>query len=87
MYVGGRPYRRLVEKDGHPLTPAEEKREQQKLDKLIAGRNRESEADRARQVAEYEKRRARQREDLKQIPEAFDLSYLGKRPSHPARPM
>ncbi len=78
MYVGSRPYRRLVEKDGHPLTPAEEKREQQKLDKLIAGRNRESEADRAKQLAEYEKRRTRQREDLQQIPEAFDFKLLGE---------
>lgn len=78
MYVGSRPYRRLVEKDGHPLAPAEEKKEQQKLDKLIAQRSRESEAERARQVAEYEKRRARQREDLKQIPEAFDFKLLGE---------
>ena len=76
LYIGHRPYRRLLEKDGHPLTPDEEKKEQRKLDRAVAERSRENEAERAKQVAEYEKRRARDRENLKQIPEAFDFKLL-----------
>jgi hypothetical protein len=76
MYIGQRPYRRLLEKDGHPLIPAEEKKEQEKLDKVIAERDRETPAERARKIAEYEKRRAKQREELKDIPDAFDFKLV-----------
>jgi hypothetical protein len=78
MYIGQRPYRRLLEKDGHPLSPADEKKEKEKLDKVIAERNRETPAARDKRVAEYEKRRAKQREELKDIPNAFNFKLAGE---------
>lgn len=78
MYIGQRPYRRLLEKDGHPLSPADEKKERQKQDKVIAERNRETPAERAKKVAEYERLREKRREELKDIPDAFDFKLVGE---------
>lgn len=56
----GSPYFRLTELDDHPLPPAQEKKEQEKLDKSIAGRLKETPAQRERRIHEYEQRRERQ---------------------------
>lgn len=66
QFVKGKRYRRLIQKDGKPLSPAEEKKEQAKLEKATrsnAGSSPEDEA----------KRRA---DRLKEIPEAFDFALL-----------
>lgn len=78
MYIGQRPYRRLLEKDGHRLTGVEEKKEKEKLDKVIAERSRETPAERTKKIAEYERRRAKLREELKDIPDAFDFKLAGE---------
>src|SRR5664279_233234 len=50
----GTPYRRLVQRDDHPLPPIEEKREQESLAKSIAERRRATEAERAKRLSAYE---------------------------------
>src|SRR5437588_1824255 len=74
----GSPYFRLTERDDHPLPPAEEKKEQEKLDKSIAGRLKETPAQRERRIHEYEQRRERQRADVAEVPEAFDFQIVGE---------
>ncbi len=74
----GSPYIRLVARDDHPLPPAEEKKEQDKLNKSIAERMKETPAQRERRVSDYDKRRARQQETMREIGDAFDFQVLGQ---------
>jgi hypothetical protein len=74
----GSSYRRLIERDGRPLPPEEEKREQELLRKSIEDRRHETDAQRARRLAEYNKRLVRNSAMLKEIPEAFDFRLRGE---------
>ena len=74
----GSPYDRLVERDDHPLPPGEEKKEQEKLEKSIAERMKETPAERERRIADYEKRRKRQQETMHEVAEAFDFRIAGQ---------
>ncbi|HZT34074.1 MAG TPA: hypothetical protein VFA33_29550 [Bryobacteraceae bacterium] len=74
----GSPYRRLVERDDRPLAPDEEAREEEKLHASIAERQKETPAQRARRLEEWEKKRRTQREYLGEIPDAFQFRLLGE---------
>lgn len=74
----GSPYRRLVGKDDHGLSPEEERIEQKKLDDSIAQRQKETPAERARRIADWEKKRQREREPLDEVPDAFDFRLAGE---------
>jgi len=74
----GSPYRRLVGKDDHPLSPEEQRNEEKKLQESIAQRQKETPEQRARRIAEWEKRRQREREPLAEIPDAFDFRITGE---------
>jgi hypothetical protein len=74
----GSPYIRLVGRDDHPLPPAEEKKEQDKLNKSIAERMKETPAQRERRISDYDKHRARQQEAMREIGDAFDFQVLGQ---------
>ena len=56
----GSSYRRLIQRDDRPLAAAEEQRERENLHKSIEDRRRESGAQRAARVAEYERRPPRE---------------------------
>lgn len=73
----GSPYRRLVERNDHPLAPDEKKKEQEKLTRSIAERSKETPAARGRRIAEYEKRREREREMMREVSNAFDFRMAG----------
>ena len=73
IILGGEPYRRDLERDGKPLPPAQEKREQEKLDKVAARLQNETPEQKQRRLAEYAKQRRREREFLLEIPNAFNL--------------
>ena len=74
----GSPYRRLVARNDQPLSAAEQKQEQEKLDKSIELRRKETEEQRQRRIAEWERRRQRQREPLKELPDAFNFQLSGE---------
>jgi hypothetical protein len=73
MVLGGRPYGKLVERDDKPLPAKEARTEQEKADKELAKRQRESASDKARE----DKDRAEQRAYLREVPEAFSLMVQG----------
>ncbi|MFN7993226.1 MAG: hypothetical protein U0Q18_06480 [Bryobacteraceae bacterium] len=73
----GSPYRRLVGRDDHPLPPEEDHAEEKKLKDSIAARQKESAAQREKRVAEWQKKSERQRESLREIPDAFDYRIVG----------
>jgi len=74
----GSPYRRLVGKDDHGLSPEEERIEQKKLADSIAQRQKETPAERARRIADWEKKRQREREPLNEVPDAFNFRIAGE---------
>src|ERR1035438_40223 len=74
----GSPYRRLVGKDDHALSPEEERTEQKKLADSIAQRQKETPAARARRIADWEKKRQREREPLDEVPDAFNFQITGE---------
>lgn len=74
----GSPYRRLVGKDDHGLTPEEERIERKKLADSIAQRRKETPAEHAKRIADWEKKRQREREPLNEVPDAFDFRITGQ---------
>ncbi len=74
----GSPYRRLVARNDQPLSPKEQKKEDDKLRKSVEDRRKESGEERARRMADWERRRQRQRDPLKELPDAFDFRLAGE---------
>src|SRR5258708_1720719 len=73
----GEPYFRQIEKDGKPLSADDARREQEKLTRFAAKRKNDTEDQKARRLADFEKKRAKDREFLWEVPEAYDLQLLG----------
>lgn len=80
LILFGQPYRKLVEKDGQPLTGDKLRKEQEKLDKLVAQRQKETPSEREKRLAEFEKERRKEREFALEIPKAFHFTLLGEEP-------
>jgi len=74
LMLGGRPYSRLLERDGKPLSEKDAHKEQEKLDKEAAKRAKETDRDRAK----FEKERLEERRFAREIPEAFNFTLLGE---------
>ena len=74
----GSPYRRLVARDDKPLSPKDQRKEEEKLQKSIADRRKETPEQRQRRVADWERKQQKQREPLKELPEAFTFKLTGE---------
>jgi len=77
IILDGQPLRRMLERDGQPLPPEEQRKQQQKLDKSTAKLENETPEQKQRHAADYEKERRREREFLLEIPDAYDLRLEG----------
>jgi hypothetical protein len=86
LVLDGRPYSRAVERDHKPLPPAEQKKEQERLDRIAARLDRETAAEKERHIAEYEASRRRERQFLLEVTSAFDIHLEGDQmvQGHPA---
>jgi hypothetical protein len=78
VMLDGQPYRRMLERDGRPLAPGEQRKEEEKLDRNAAMLARERPEQKEQRLAEYERRRRREREFLREIPDAYDLRIEGE---------
>ncbi len=74
----GEPHRRMLERDGRPLSPVAQRKEQEKLDKAVAKLARETPEQRERRLAEYDKEREKDREFLREIPDLYDFRLEGE---------
>jgi hypothetical protein len=72
--LAGTPYERLVLKDGHPLTPAERRKEDRKYEKVVRQREKETPSEREACIRKYENERA----FVKDIPDAYNFKLLGE---------
>lgn len=73
----GSPYRRLVARNDKPLSPQEERKEQERLRRSIDERRKETPAQSQLRIAEWDRKQQRQREPLQDIPDAFDFRLAG----------
>ncbi len=74
LMLGGRPYGRVLERDGKPLSEKDAAKEQSKLDKEAAKRAKETDRDRAK----FERDRLEERRFAREIPDAFTFRLLGE---------
>jgi len=74
MILAGRPYERVVARNGSPLSGKDTSKEQRKLDQELSKRLREGESGRSK----YDKERAEDRKYLRQIPEAYNFRLIGQ---------
>jgi hypothetical protein len=74
----GSSYRRLVARNDQPLSPKEQRKEEDKLRKSIEQRRNETEEQRQRRIADSERRQERQHEPMKELPDAFDFRLVGE---------
>jgi len=77
FFIGGQDFRKLVEKDGRPLSDKEAAKEQARMDGEIEKYRRESPSA-AQKRAEKELRE--QREFREQVAEGFDFRLVGEEP-------
>jgi hypothetical protein len=75
----GSPYQRLIAVNGHSLSPAKQKDEQEKYEKAVAEREHESPERKAQRIARYQAERKRDHTLIEQMTEAFDFHSQGKR--------
>lgn len=73
LILSGRRYERRVAHDDKPLAPSDERKEQEKMDREAAKRNRETPGERAK----WEKQRAEDRAFIREVPEAFRFRLTG----------
>jgi hypothetical protein len=74
LILGGRQYERLIARDDQPLSEKDARKEQGKMDKELAKREHESGTEKAK----HEKRRAEERQFLRELTDAFDLRITGE---------
>jgi hypothetical protein len=68
----------MLERDGHPLPPDDQRKEQAKLDRVSAKLVNETPEQRQRRIAEYQKRRAKERDFLREIVDLYDFKLEGE---------
>jgi hypothetical protein len=77
LILDGLPFTRMLARDGKPLPPAEQRKQQQKLDRETARLASETPEEKQKRAADFEKSRRRERAFLLEIPDAFDLHLDG----------
>lgn len=74
----GREYSRLIEKDDQPLNEADQKKEDEKLDKFLAKLRDQSEEEREKRAAKEKKEHDEERAFLRDMVNAYDFTLLGE---------
>jgi len=74
----GSPYRRHIAHDDKPLSAKEQAREEEKLRKSIEDRRKETPEQHAQRVQDWERKQQKQRDPLREIPDAFELKIAGE---------
>jgi hypothetical protein len=77
--LSGSPYERLIAVNGHNLSAAKQKEEQDKYQKAVADRQHESGEQRSKRMAKYQAERKRDHTLIQQLTAGFDFHLMGKR--------
>lgn len=76
LMIQGSPYQRLVAVNGKPLSAARQAEEKSKMENVILERSKESESERARRIASYDKDRKRDHILMQQLTQAFNFTLM-----------
>jgi hypothetical protein len=76
--IEGSPYNKLVAVNDKPLSPQQQKAEEEKREKAIAQRKSESPAERAKRVHQYERERAQDHVLMREMARAFTFKLVGE---------
>jgi len=74
----GSPFRRTVARDDKPLSPKEKRKEDERLQKSIEDRRKETPEERANRISDWERKQQKQRDSLKELPDAFTFKLAGE---------
>jgi len=74
----GHQFRRMIEKDGKPLSAKDEQKEKERLEKFTAKWAHETPEERKKRLAGREKNREKETAFLREIPDAYDLRLVGQ---------
>lgn len=77
--LDGTPYQRVIAVNGHNLSAAKQKEEQEKYQAAVAERQKESPDQRSRRIAKYQAERKRDLTMIEQLTTAFDFHLVGRR--------
>jgi hypothetical protein len=77
MVLSGEPERRLIAKDDKPLSEKEAKKEEERIQKLVAKYGRESEDDRRKRYAKTDKEIEEGRQFVREIADAYQFRLVG----------
>jgi len=78
LILEGAPHRRHVAHDDKPLPPNEQAREEEKFRREVELRRKDNPEQRQERIADYDRRRRRQREPYREVPNAFHLRVAGE---------
>jgi hypothetical protein len=78
----GSPYRRLVARNGQPLSAEESAAEQRRLQQGAELRRKETPAERERRIQDWRRKQEKQREPLSEFPDAFSFRIAGEEVFH-----
>jgi hypothetical protein len=77
MELYGEQVERLISKDDKPLSDKDNKKEEDKIQKLIEKRKNESDHDREKREEKEEKDREHDREFVREVADAYNFSFVG----------
>ncbi|HLI63717.1 MAG TPA: hypothetical protein VKV05_09975 [Terriglobales bacterium] len=77
MEIYGEPVQKLIAKNDKPLSAKEAKKEDDKIQKLIDRREKESESDRKKRLAQEEKDREDELQFVREAADAFNFTFVG----------
>ena len=78
LVLYGEPHRRTLERNGRPLPPDEQRKQQAKLDKAVAKLERETPQQRQHRMEEYDKNREKEREFLREVVDLYNFQLEGE---------
>src|SRR5215475_7341258 len=78
LILDGQPHRRMLERDGKPVSAEEQRSEEKKLDEAARKTSSETPAEKQHRLEEVERLRKREFAFLSEIPDLFDLHMEGE---------
>lgn len=78
VVIYGEPHRRMLRRNGTPISAEDQRKEQEKLDQAVAKREHETASQRVRREADFDKQREKDRQFLREVPDLFDFKLLGE---------
>jgi hypothetical protein len=76
VYIAGKRYFRPLEKDGKPITPSEQRKQQERIDRAATEAGRLTEAERNKRIDDEDRDRAKRREQFQDVPDAYDFKLI-----------